>query len=97
MFFVIHLAQHDWHRTVEEWKARRGPSCAFFGLAVVGDALDVLAHVCVITAGLVELDTHFLHTTEPRLRLEVLWLLKCACGASLRISTRRFTQQGAVM
>ncbi|CAK9003635.1 Vacuolar amino acid transporter 2 [Durusdinium trenchii] len=64
MLFVIHLAEHDWHRFMEEWKARRSVSCSLFALALLGDAMDTLAHVCVISAGLVHIDHDFLHSTE---------------------------------
>lgn len=64
MLFVIHLAEHDRHRFVEEWKARRSVSCGLFAIALLGDVTDVLAHVCVICAGLVHIDHGFLHAVE---------------------------------
>ena len=46
MLFVIHLAEHDWHRLGEEWRARRALSLLFFSLAVLGDlSLNTLAAV----------------------------------------------------
>ena len=65
MLFVIHLAEHDWHRLLEEWRARRALSLAFFWMAVLGDVADILCHVCVISSGILHVDHHALHTIEP--------------------------------
>lgn len=44
--------------------ARRSVSCGLFAIALLGDVTDVLAHVCVICAGLVHIDHGFLHAVE---------------------------------
>lgn len=64
MLFVIHLAEHDWHRLLEEWRARRALSLAFFCMAVLGDIADILCHVCVISSGILHVDHRALHTIE---------------------------------
>ena len=64
MLFVIHLAEHDWHRLMQEWKARRALSLLFFFFAVLGDIADILCHVCVIASGILHVDHHALHMIE---------------------------------
>ncbi|CAE7236956.1 unnamed protein product [Symbiodinium pilosum] len=64
MLFVIHLAEHDWHRLGEEWRARRALSLLFFSLAVLGDIADILCHVCVISSGILHVDHEALHVIE---------------------------------
>ena len=76
MLFVIHLAEHDWHRLLEEWRSRHALSLVFFCFAVLGDIADILSHVCVISSGILHVDHHALHTIE-QLGVELVVAVTC--------------------
>ncbi|KAF8056467.1 hypothetical protein HT031_006324 [Scenedesmus sp. PABB004] len=69
--FVAHLAHQDWDRMREERAAGNRASAGAFAVALLGDVLDVAAHV-VVVAGLlhthfqlgVHVDHHLLHLVE---------------------------------
>mmetsp|Transcript_97639 Transcript_97639/g.252666 ORF Transcript_97639/g.252666 Transcript_97639/m.252666 type:complete len:320 (-) Transcript_97639:63-1022(-) len=61
MLFVFHLAEHDWQRMREECANRRALTSLLFLLAVAGDLFDIWAHGVVVSAGMVDMDHHFVH------------------------------------
>jgi len=83
MFFVGHLAQHDFHR----YKVDKGLAKLFFLFAVVGDLVDIAVHIVVVWAGLVEglgishIDHHWLHEVEGfGMKAAIFACLTVMCG-----------------
>jgi len=63
---VLHMAHHDWHRCVHEWRAtRRIASTALFLVATLCDLTDVMVHLLVLLSHIaMNVDHHTLHSAE---------------------------------
>jgi hypothetical protein len=92
MFFVGHLAKHDWHR----FKDDKGLAKFFFLLAVIGDWIDIGVHIIVVWAGLVEglgishVDHHWLHEVEAYgMKAAIFACLTVMCGEIISARAQR--------
>lgn len=77
IYFVHHLAKHDWDR----FKESKGFPKLLFLIAVIGDWVDILVHVIVVYAGIGYVEHHFLHEVEAYgMKAAICACLACMFG-----------------